>query len=459
MSPAEALLDDCVDALARAGESDAEIFVTCRQRGAARFALSELREHMGFDEVSVRVRVAAGARVAEVTTNDREPEGLIGAIVDAARLARIAPPTDGFPGFSGPGEPTPPVHRFAARTAALTDAERADIAAEVLARIDDAGLTGAGIVSSSVTLAAVATTAGCRRHHASTTAEARVWALTDAEGRGASGHAAQLHRDVGALRVDEVTAEAIRFAEMGRSPGHVDAGRWDVVMEPLAVAELLEWFGMIAFGAPDFERGKGTLSGRIGQAVTGSGITIREAPLEEGDLGFGAPFDHEGTPRRTVDLIRDGVAKGVLYDRVHAARRGVGSTGSALPPEFGAPGGVGPVALHLSGMNAESATDLTRTMKRGLYVRRLHYVNGFVEPRRAVMTGLTRDGCFLVEDGRIRGPVGNVRFTDSFLEMLARADAMTRDRFAVSSAWSAGSVLVVPAVRFRDVAITSGSRR
>jgi predicted Zn-dependent protease len=306
---------------------------------------------------------------------------------------------------------------------------------------------------------AIATTRGCARAHDGTQASLRVWALEDAAGRGASGHGAHLVRDVRDLAVDRAVEEAVRFARQGKDPKTADAGTWDVVMEPPAVAELLEWLSAITFAAPEIEQGTSAFAAGLGARVTGEDVTIVEHPLDSSELGFGDPFDREGTPREEVTLVDRGAAAAVLYDRTHAARAGARSTGSAVLSGFGAPAGVGGSAVQLSGGSAKSSEELLAGMDRGLYVRRLHYVNGYLEPKRAGMTGLSRDGCFLVERGRIRCPVGNVRFTDSFLEMLARADAMTAARAASATSWIDGGTVVAPAVRFRGVRITSGSQR
>jgi predicted Zn-dependent protease len=196
------------------------------------------------------------------------------------------------------------------------------------------------------------------------------------------------------------------------------------------------------------------MAGRIGERITGEAITIEEDPLDPSDLGLAAPFDREGTWRRKVTIVERGDAREVLYDRTYAARmRAPGrSTGSALLESVGA------CSLHLSPGDASSTADLISGMRRGLYVCRLHYVNGLLEPRRAVMTGLTRDGCFLVEDGKIARAVGNMRFTDSFLEALARADGMTRARRAIPTWWSDAGACVVPAVRMRALRFNGRSQ-
>jgi predicted Zn-dependent protease len=222
-------------------------------------------------------------------------------------------------------------------------------------------------------------------------------------------------------------------------------------MEPEAVCELLEWLGSIAFAAPEVEQGTSPMAGRIGERITGESITITEDPL--GDETVASPFDREGVWRRRVPLVERGVAREVLYDRTYAARllgAATRSTGSAVHAEFGAEAGVGASALAIEPGDAASVEELIAGMDRGLYVCRLHYVNGLLEPRRAVMTGLTRDGCFLVERGKITRAVGNLRFTDSFLEALARCDGMTKARSVIPTWWSPNGACVVPAVRMRQ---------
>jgi predicted Zn-dependent protease len=196
----------------------------------------------------------------------------------------------------------------------------------------------------------------------------------------------------------------------------------------------------------------------MGERITGASIDLDEDPLDASELGFGAPFDREGTARRRVSLVERGVARGVLHDRATAARARATSTGSASLPVIGMTGPSG-TAIHMGAGDAEDTAALVAGVERGLYVCRLHYVNGFVDTRRAVMTGLTRDGCFLVENGKITRPVGNLRFTDSVLEGLERCDGKTRARQAIGTWWSETGTTVVPAIRMRAFRFTSGSQK
>lgn len=446
----EALLALGESALAEAGEAEVEISLRTSYRGIARFAVGELGQHMILDEPYAAVRVAKGARVAEAGTSRLDRDGLAGAIAEAAKAARVVPETLGFMGFAGKNEPTgdsPP--RFAKATAEAGAEERVDRLAPLMGAIERAGLVSAGTLETRVTMLAVATTRGLSRAHASTLANFKVWALETPGAGGAAGYGAHAHRDLAALDMEHETERAIRRCEMGKDPISLDAGAYDVVMDPPAVAELLEWLSSVAFSAPEFEQGTSPLARRIGTRITGEGVTIVEDPLDPGDLGLAAPFDREGVWRQRVPLVEGGVARAVLFDRIHAARMNATSTGSALAPDASGGAGVGACALHLDGGVADGVDELIAGVDRGVYVCRLHYVNGLLEPRRAVMTGLTRDGCFLIEKGKITRPVGNLRFTDSFLEGLARSDGMTRGRVAVPTWWSDAGASVVPAVRMR----------
>jgi len=447
------LLALCTEVLAAAGEPEVELSLRMADRGCARFAMGELGQHMDLVEPLAIVRVAHGARVAEALGTRLDRDALIEAVHRTAAAARLVPEIEGFPGFTGAGEPAgPSPPRFAEATARATAEERVTLLAPVLELVRDAGLVSAGVLETRRNAVALATTRGCRRSHDSTFASFKVWALETPGAGGAAGYGGHAHRDVHALSTLEQTERAIQVCRDSHDPASLDAGSYDVVFEPEAVAELLEWLANIAFGAPEVEQGSSPMAGRLGERITGEGVDLVEDPLlDDPALGFGAPFDREGTWRRRVPLVERGVARAVLYDRACAARMGAISTGSALPPAAGSPGGVGPTALGLGGGTAGGVDELVSGIERGLYVARLHYVNGLIEPRRAVMTGLTRDGCFLVEKGRIARAVGNLRFTDSLLEGLARCDGMTRARKAVPTWWSDDGAIVAPAVRIRGL--------
>ena len=271
-----------------------------------------------------------------------------------------------------------------------------------------------------------------------TSATFKIWALDNAGAGGAAGHGHDAAVDVAQLDLRRETERAIEDCLRGRAPIALPAGEYDTVLEAPAVAELIEWLGMIGFGAREFQQGGSPLSGRLGERISGAALGVGEDPAAE--QGFAAPFDRDGVTRERVPLIERGIARGFLSDRTWAARLGSTSTGSATPASSFSEGGPAPSALVVAAGEAADTAELVSGIERGLFVRRLHYVNGMLEPRRAVMTGLTRDGTFLIEGGKITRAVGNLRFTDSLLEAFERVDGVTRGRRLVPNWWSESGV-------------------
>ena len=449
------LLSLCKDALARAGEPEAEVLARSSTRGCARFSIGELSQHMVIDEPSVVVRVASGSRIAEAETSVLDVNAIVLAIATASTSARVVPETEGWKGFAGASKESGALPRFQEETSACTPEERTDLLAPAMKRVRDAGLISAGMLETTTSSLAVATSRGCARSFDGTIANFKIWALETPGAGGAAGFGAHMTRDVRALRILEESERAVAMCTLGKNPGSLDEGEYDVVMEPHAMADLVEWLSTTAFGAAEVEQGTSCM--RLGERITGEAINFVEDPQDDTETGFGVPFDREGTTCQRVSLIERGVAKSVLYDRSLAARMGMESTGNALVSALDGPS-AGAAAIHMGGGDAASVEELISGIDRGLYICRLHYVNGLLDTRRAVMTGLTRDGCFLVEKGKIVRAVGNMRFTDSFIDALARADGITRRRVAVPTWWSDAGALVVPGVRMRALRFNGKSQ-
>jgi predicted Zn-dependent protease len=242
-----------------------------------------------------------------------------------------------------------------------------------------------------------------------------------------------------------------------RDPVELEAAPYDVVLGPAAVAETLEWLSFTSLGARAVEDGSSCLAGRFGQAITGPQVTLVDDPLS-GEAGAPiAPYDAEGVAKRRLVLIERGVARACAHDRATAALAGVRSTGHASPLGDELFDG-GPVPQHLQLAGGEDElSDLFARVERGLWVRRFHYVNGLLDTRRALMTGMTRDGLFLIEGGRVTRGVRNLRWTESLLEALSRLDGLTRNRQPVASSL-VDSASVCPSLLVRGWRFTGRSR-
>jgi len=449
------------EAIALAGRPDAEVYLVHSHKGMARFAIGEVGQHVSIEDPEAQVRVARGSRVGEAATSDVTPQGIARALADAAEIAELSPPRDPFAGFARPGEDAQASvsapDRWSQRTADVTAEDRARAIAPVLDRIRGAGLVAAGALQTIATSTALVTTNGVERSDRSTIASARIWALETAGAGGASGFDAGVAREISALNLERLADRAVHDAlDAKKSPRSLPAGAYDVVLEPEAVASLLEWLASIAFGAVEVEQGSSLLAGRIGERVTGEHVTISDDPLADHPALAVPPFDREGSSRRKVVCIERGIAREILHDRTTAMRAHAKTTGSGMT---GWARGVlpGACAVSMEGGDAASVDDLLKKMGRGLHVRRFHYVNGFLEPRRAVMTGLTRDGTFLVEDGKRVASVGNLRFTDSVSEAFARIEAMTKLARAVGSHYADDTAIRAPAILIRGLVFTSGT--
>lgn len=206
----------------------------------------------------------------------------------------------------------------------------------------------------------------------------------------------------------------------------VDPGELPVVLGPDAVGGLLDELGAIAFNGLAHAEGRGALAGRLGTRVAASAINLADSPRFARTLP--RAFDLEGVPKAPVPLIQDGVAHRVVHDTRSAARAGGGatSTGHALAPG-GSPWGPRPTNLVLIGGGAADEDELAAPIERGLYVTRLWYLN-VVHERSALLTGTTRDGTFLIEDGRITRPVRDLRFTQSIVDALAGVVQVSREQ-------------------------------
>jgi predicted Zn-dependent protease len=444
-------------ALARAGEPDAEAWATLADRGFARFSRGELSQHMQLSEPRAVVRVAKGRRVAEVIATTVDEAGVVTAVQDAARMALSIPEDESFPGFTDRNEPAPlELSRWVSSTAKMSAEDRAERLVPVLAAVSRAGLIATGVLDTSASVEAVATTRGLVRSSARTAALFKIWALESAGAGGASGHGFCADVDVERLALEAETRTAIEDALRAKNPGSLPAGDYDVVLAPLALAELVEWLAMIAFGAREVEQGVSPLTNRMGERITGPMLSVSDDPL--GELSLSGPFDREGVAKERVALIEQGIARGVVHDRASAKRANARSTGSNHAPGAIGGGGPTPTAIVVSGGDAASLDELIGRVERGIYVRRLHYVNGLLEPRRAVMTGLTRDGTFLIEHGKLSGAVESMRITDSLLEAFERCDGLTRARQLVPNWWSVGGSTAVPGALLRRLRFTAGSR-
>jgi predicted Zn-dependent protease len=239
---------------------------------------------------------------------------------------------------------------------------------------------------------------------------------------GRSGYAAATAPAARRLAPAALAERAALKAAAAGEPASLEGGEHTVVMEPHAVGVLLQELAACAFNGLAHHEGRGALSGRLGEQVAAPLVNIADSPRYP--AGLRRAFDAEGVPKRPLPLIQDGVAHRVAHDTRSGALAGVRSTGHALEPG-GSSAGPEPTNLVMAGGGGADEDELCAAVERGVYVTRLWYQN-VVRPAESLVTAVTRDGTFLIEDGRITRPLTDVRLTDSVLGMLARTEATSR---------------------------------
>ena len=422
-------------ALSVPGADDVEVLLMHEWGGLTRFANSEIHQSIAREDTGLRVRVVKGGHIGVAASNEATPEGAAAAARSALEMAEIVAADPLWPGLA-PAADVPEVDRFFEGTAdgLARDARRRRGRAHrpLRARMLGRGRLRDDRRSSSGSRTARARSAGRRRPRPRSPRWSPVPTAAAASPRSFSGSTEAIDPGaIGRTASDKAVASA--------SPRSLDAGTYTVVLEPAATATLVGFLAFMGFAGRAYLEGRSCFDGKEGEQVAAPSISIWDDGADPRTLG--APFDFEGTPKQRVDLVHDGVFRGVVYDRRTGKEAGRDSTGHGLP----SPNPEGPFPLHLF-MDTGDATveEMVRSTDRGLLVTRFHYSN-VVNPMESSITGMTRDGTFLIEHGEIVGPVRNFRFTQSILGALSSVSMVGREAHLASEFFFSASR--VPALK------------
>jgi PmbA protein len=434
------LAQRALDAAMHQGATEAEALVMAEDASLTRFANSQIHQNVAESNVTVNLRVVIGKRVGVASSGRTDADGLLRLAENAAAIASVVEELDDWAGLPQPTTVEAASAGYAAPTAGASPEVRAAGVRQVIAAADDAGVTAFGSFSSGTETMAVANSNGVRVGATRTVAQL----LTVSMGPGGgSGYAEQAAVDIDTIDAAGIGREASGKARATANAVAIDAGDYAVVLEEYAVVDLLDMLGYLGFSALAVQEERSFVE--VGRRIGSDIVSI----VDDGRDPAGLPmaFDYEGVAKQRVPLLDAGVCRGVVHDSQTAARDGVASTGHGLP----APNPWGPFPLNMvMAPGSDTRDGLIAGLDRGLLVTRFHYTNP-VHPKLAIITGMTRDGTFLVEDGRIVGPVRNLRFTQSYLEALACTVAVASERKTLKG--FLGGV-VVPAIRLEGWTFT-----
>ncbi|MCC6993265.1 MAG: TldD/PmbA family protein [Deltaproteobacteria bacterium] len=420
---------------------DAALSVSMDSGRAAntRFARSEITSTGDVDDTTLTVGVGFGKRHAQASTNQTDAPALLSVLQRAIAMARLAPEDPELMPLLGPQKyaSTPP--GFDRATAELPASARAEAAHAAIAAADAAKVDLAGFHDLRGAATALANSAGLFAYHAATGVSFTCTARTpDGTGSGWGQGYANRWSDLDTVAAAKV---AIDKSVAARRPRKLDPGRYTVVLEPAAVGDLL-YFLVSALDARRADEGRSFFSRqgggtRVGEQLWGPHITLRSDPASK--LMPSAPFDGEGLPQRPITWIDKGKIAALRYSRFWAEKQGQRPTAA-------------PSVTELAGGDATPEA-LLAGVKRGVLITRFWY-NRWVDPQSILITGLTRDGVFLIEDGKVVAPVNNFRYNESPVKMLKNADALGKDAVRLATA---DGRMRVPALRTHEFNLASTS--
>ncbi len=403
-----------------------------------RFADNQMSTAGGVGDFQVGVQSYFGAKHAVVTTNELTDEALRRAVEKSETLARLAPDDpESMPQL--PPQQYQPVEAYFPSVADMSAEARARIALTALEPCRSAGdLTAAGFLQNNAFFTAFGSSTGLFAYHRGTSSNYTVTVRTT-DGTG-SGWAGAEHNDAGQVDFAAVSRRAIEKARASQKPVAIEPGRYTVIMEPQAVGDLCQLIGFYADAratdegrSPFVKQGGGT---KVGEKIVDERINLYADPFDP--MVRAQPFDGDGLPLGRQEFVRNGVLETLYYSRFWAKKKGVQPTGA-------------PTSFLMRGGSA-SVEDMIKSTPRGILVTRLWYLRE-VDPRTILYTGLTRDGTFLIENGKVSRAVKNFRFNDSPLFMLNNLETLGRpERLAGTEA---GGAVVVPAIKVRDFNFTS----
>ena len=347
-----------------------------------------------------------GRRLGRATTNDLSDGGINKAVNRARLNAALMPEDPDFHGLPSP-LPTAPVASYDPATAGYSPEDRANMVAKICGKALRHRLGASGACRTGTQESAVMSTTGVSAYHISTFAGLLITTMSDTSAGWSKGGSWRVEE----IDPDELAEEAIKKTLDGVNPQTVHPGIYPVVLDYYAVDDMLAALSLYGMGAQAVQERRSWMNGAMGQTVMSPDVSIWDDGTNP--EGWPVPFDTEGMPKHRVDIVTEGMVREPVHNSYTAGKEGLRSTGHQAY-FTGAP-----LATNLFMQPGDGTLEgMIESTPRGLYITRFHYTR-LVHNKGCVMTGMTRDGTFLIENGRISHPVKNLRFTQSYVEALA----------------------------------------
>jgi len=425
-----------------------EVLAMEQDESLTRFANNCVHQNVTELNAQITVRAVIGTRVGIAVSNDTRHDSLKQLVARAFEAAKLQPENPEFKGLPKP-MPIPHVDSFDPSVAECTPERRAANVGLICRKAAGAGFSAAGSITTSMFAIGVANSGGVFAEHKSTMVDASTVIM----GSNCSGWAQTSGWRLEVIDPESLAADALSKVKLGANPVDYEPGEYAVILDSYATADLLEMLAFDGMGALAVQEGRSWMNGRIGQRIMADIVTIVDDGCDRSGVPW--PFDFEGVPKQVHPIVEAGVLRGPVYDSFTAGREsGRLSTGHATPPS--PQGRFGPVPMNLFlRPGATPLAEMIQSMKLGLYITRFWYTRT-VHPRDAVVTGMTRDGTFLIRDGEIAHPIKSLRFTQSYVEAFKNAEAIGEKPRLLRS--GIGGATSAPPVKLGKFRFTSSTR-
>lgn len=444
-------LEELTDSLIDASKADdVEVMINHNDTALTRYANSKIHQNVGQEDSSVSIRVAMGKKVGAASTNSLKLEDAKRSLKKAEAIAEHQREDPDFKGLPEDKEISRKVGKtYYERTAEYSPEERAQKVKEIIEYSEEHGVDRVyGAFKTQDMDLFVGNSNGVRKYNQLTAASLSTTAIADWDNDQGFGWGESCSADVDDIDHMDVAGTAVEKGLNNFDTKTIDLGDYDVVLEPLAVKSILMYLGMMGFSARKVQEERSFMCGRFGEQFMDDRVNIYDDALDPSMHGF--PFDYEGVPKQRVDLVKDGTANAVVYDTYTAGREeGKESTGHSLPQ----PNPMSPFPMNMLMDGGSSSIDeMIEETDKGILVTRFNYC-GPVHPVKGILTGLTRDGTWMIEDGEVSYPVNNLRFTQNLIEALNSVDSITKEKELFSLGYYPGYI-ACPGLKIDDFSFT-----
>jgi predicted Zn-dependent protease len=431
--------------LAGSPADETEVVYRRRDESLTRFANNHIHQNVTETNHEILVRCVSGSRCGMALSNTTDTDRLKSLAKTAFDLARQQPENPDFKGLPGPSV-LKRTKGFDTDAASCSPARRAEGVGIVCRKAAEAGYTAAGSMTTGATSFGVANSKGVFAECETTLVDGSTVVMSQTS----SGWAQSSGWKLDSIAWEEMASEAVRKTRMGENPQTADPGEYTVILDPYATSDLLMTMAVDGMSALAFQEERSWLNGRIGEKILSPLITIVDDGLDPD--GMPIPFDAEGQSKQRVTVVDAGVCRGPVFDSYTAGRaKNAVSTGHAMESSTER---MGPLPMNLFlRPGTSNLEEMISSTKHGLYITRFWYTRT-VHPRDVVVTGMTRDGTYIVRNGEIVGAAKSMRFTQSYLQALEGTHSVGRSG---KTLWGPGACHV-PAVKLERFHFTSSTR-